>query len=89
MVQYTRNNIWVNTGDSYIGSAVNLSKRLNVYCIEEVRSESHIAIQKYGDENLYCDTTETTVREQYYIDFFYILPTANSSLGRKHSEETK
>ena len=54
---------------------------------------------KYGYSNFtleileYCDSSETIKREQYYLDTFKpeynILPVAGSSLGHKHSEETK
>lgn len=78
---------WVNTltGDSYIGSAVDLSKRFSAYysqkSIQEVlnRSKSNIlsAIQKYGHSNFtleileYCSSSDTITREQYYLDFLY------------------
>ncbi|KAG0632578.1 hypothetical protein HOY80DRAFT_1070814, partial [Tuber brumale] len=70
------------TGESYVGSAVNLSKRFGSYysqpIIEEIlsRSKSHIlsAIQKYSYSSFsleileYCDSNDTIKREQYYID---------------------
>ena len=75
---------WINkeTGESYVGSTVNLNKRFASYyslCrIEEVlsRSKSHIlsAIQKYGHSNFrleileYCDPADLIKREQFYID---------------------
>jgi group I intron endonuclease len=75
---------WVNilTGDTYIGSAVSLSKRFSVYCseksIKEVlrRSNSKIlsALLKYGFSNFrleileYCEPNQTINREQYYLD---------------------
>lgn len=78
---------WVNTltGDSYIGSAVDLSKRFSVYysqkSIQEVlnRSKSNLlsAIQKYGHSNFtleileYCSPSDTINREQYFLDFLY------------------
>jgi group I intron endonuclease len=100
---------WTNihTKESYIGSAVDLSKRFNAYYssknIEEVlsRSESRIlrAIQTHGYSNFsieileYCDSTETIIREQYYLDLlcpeYNLMQTAGSSLGRTLSEETK
>ena len=100
---------WVNvlTGDTYIGSAVDLSKRFSVYysqkSVQEVlnRSKSNIlsAIEKYDHSNFsleileYCNSNDTVVREQYYLDFLYpeynILPVASSSLGNLHTEETK
>jgi group I intron endonuclease len=76
---------WVNvlTGDTYIGSAVDLSKRFSVYysqkSVKEVlnRSKSNIlsAIEKYGYSNFsleileYCNSNDTVLREQYYLDF--------------------
>lgn len=78
---------WVNTltGETYVGSAVNLSKRFHIYfnqkSIERIleRSNSHIlaAILKYGYSNFklevleYCDSSKTILREQYYLDFLY------------------
>lgn len=78
---------WVNTltGETYVGSAVNLSKRFHIYfnqkSIERIleRSNSHIlaAILKYGYSNFkleileYCDSSKTIIREQYYLDFLY------------------
>jgi len=65
------------------------------------RSESRIlrAIQAHGYSNFsieileYCDSTETIIREQYHIDLlspeYNILKVAGSSLGYKHTEETK
>jgi hypothetical protein len=75
---------WVNTinGNSYVGSAVNLSKRFSTYYSQKSlkerlsRSNSHIlnAIAKHGYSNFkleilgYCDPTETIKREQYWLD---------------------
>lgn len=75
---------WVNilTGDTYVGSAVDLSKRFGAYfsnkSIKEVlsRSKSKIlsAILKYDYVNFklelleYCEPSQTIVREQYYIN---------------------
>jgi len=70
------------TGESYVGSAVNLSRRFKTYyspCSrKEVlsRSKSHIlsALQKYGLSSFsleildYCDSSDLINREQYYID---------------------
>ena len=57
------------------------------------------ALLKYGYANFsleileYCEPSKCIEREQYYIDLFKpkynILPTAGSSLGFKHSEESK
>jgi group I intron endonuclease len=75
---------WINqeTGESYIGSAGNLSKRLRVYYspsgIEKILtiSISRIfrALQKYGYHKFrleileYCDSDKCLEREQYYLD---------------------
>jgi group I intron endonuclease len=65
------------------------------------RSKSHIlnAILKYGYSKFtieileYCDSDKCLEREQYYIDLlnpeYNILKTAGSSLGNKHTEETR
>lgn len=75
---------WVNTltGDTYVGSAVDLSKRFSVYfsqkSVKEVlsRSKSNIlsAILKYDYSNFkleileYCESSQTIVREQHYLN---------------------
>lgn len=75
---------WTNkeTGKSYVGSAVDISKRFTTYysqyMIKEVliRSKSLIlsAIQKHGHSKFsltiieYCDPSDLIRREQYYID---------------------
>lgn len=70
-------------------------------CLLRTKTTSAIsnALLKYGYSNFtleileYCDSSETIKREQYYLDTFKpeynILPVAGSSLGHKHSEETK
>jgi len=76
--------LWVNndTGESYVGSAANLSQRFRIYysllSIERIlnRSKSRIlrAILKYGYSKFtlkileYCDSKDLIKREQYYID---------------------
>lgn len=87
-------------GKSYIGSAVNFSRRFN----EHFRGDkSNIILQKafkkYGLHNFslqileYCDKSLLTEREQYYLSTlkpeYNLSPTADSSLGVKHSEETR
>jgi|SRR5690349_2929303 group I intron endonuclease len=57
------------------------------------------AILKYGYSSFkleileYCDPSEVIAREQYYIDTFNpkynVLKVAGSTLGYKHTEETK
>jgi NADH-ubiquinone oxidoreductase chain 4 len=93
---------WVNNvnGKSYIGSAVNLSKRLNEH-YRGNRSNNILqqAINKYGLSNFsieilkYCDESLLIEREQYYFDLFSpeynINPVAGSRFGTKHSEESR
>jgi len=69
--------VYISTGESYIGSAVDLSKRFSVYysqkSIQAVlsRSKSNIlsAMQKYGYSDFYleileyCDSSQTIDRE--------------------------
>ena len=101
--------MWTNkiNGDSYVGSAVNLSRRINnyfslVFLNKELKKGNSIiykALLKYGYSNFnldileYCLPDEILKREQYYIDnlkpSYNILKIAGSSLGLKHSEETK
>lgn len=75
---------WTNTisGDSYIGSAINLSKRLNNYYniaflnkeLKKGRSAIYSALLKYGYSNFkldileYCQPIDLINREQYYFD---------------------
>ena len=100
---------WVNltTGDSYIGSASDLSVRLKKYYSinyltnELSRGERRInrALLKHTIANFkleileYCAPKDIIKREQHYLDSlnpeYNILKIAGSSLGYKHSEETK
>lgn len=100
---------WVHnlTGDSYVGSAVNIKRRLyqyyNVPYITSIlaKSISHIyrALLKYGYSSFtleiieYCDPDKLMEREQYYLDTlnptYNILPTAGSTRGHRHTEESK
>jgi len=98
---------WVNktNGKTYVGSSVDLSKRLLQYYSEKYltrNSESMIicnAILKYGHCDLqleileYCDPQNAVQREQYFIDSlkpeYNILQTAGSLLGFIHSSDTK
>jgi group I intron endonuclease len=88
---------------TYVGSSVNLGKRLkNYYSYSSLtRSKSMIiskAILKYGYSNFsleileYCTPEECIKREQYYLDLlnpeYNILKIAGSTLGYKHTEET-
>ena len=100
---------WTNllNSKSYIGSSVNLGKRIKEYFsfayletqIKKNKSIIYRSILKNGYSSFsleiieYCDKSEVVLREQYYIDLlnpeYNILSTAGSSLGFKHSEETK
>ena len=75
---------WINTitGDSYIGSAIDLSKRLNDYLniaflnkeLKKGRSIVYSALLKHGYLNFkldileYCQPINLIKREQYYFD---------------------
>lgn len=87
---------------TYVGSAVDLSKRLGSYYNESELNRNSRPIKdaliKYGHKDFtleileYCPQTKLLDREQFYIDFFVpeynILKFANSLLGFKHSQET-
>lgn len=97
--------LWRNkiNGKTYIGSSVNLTKRLKNYFNESyiTRLKDFMIIYKallaYGYENFtleileYCEPASILEREQYYLDTlnpeYNILKVAGSSLGYKHSEE--
>nr|YP_009945046.1 GIY-YIG endonuclease [Monilinia laxa]QOE17410.1 GIY-YIG endonuclease [Monilinia laxa]QYB19844.1 GIY-YIG endonuclease [Monilinia laxa]QYB19929.1 GIY-YIG endonuclease [Monilinia laxa]QYB20105.1 GIY-YIG endonuclease [Monilinia laxa]QYB20171.1 GIY-YIG endonuclease [Monilinia laxa] len=97
---------WTNleNGNCYIGSSVNLSRRLaqyyNLNFLTKFRKNSliHKALLKYGYSNFkleileYCNREDAIKREQYYMDTFKpeynILKFAGSALGHKHSAET-
>jgi group I intron endonuclease len=94
---------WVNnlSQKSYVGSGVDLAKRLKSYfnASELNRNPRPIkhALLKYEHKNFtldileYCSKTELIEREQYYIDLlepeYNILKTAGSLLGFRHSPE--
>lgn len=75
---------WVNkvNGKTYIGSSVNLARRLRVYYdfsflsvrVQNVKSRIYSSILKYGYSNFqleileYCTKENAISREQYYID---------------------
>jgi group I intron endonuclease len=96
---------WTNlvNGKSYIGSSVNLGLRFTNYYTYSFLSGTDMviykALLKYGYSNFsleileYCDVSEVISREQYYLDLlnpdYNVLKTAGSSLGYKHSEETR
>lgn len=94
---------WVNNFNqkSYIGSGVNLGKRLGSYFNESELNRNSRPIKdaliKYGHMEFtldileYCPKSELINREQYYIDIlnpeYNILKTAYSILGYRHSPE--
>ena len=100
---------WVNliNGNSYIGSSINLSRRLTDYYSirfleKEIKKNNSIiyrSLVKYGYSSFsleiieYCEPKKCIEREQYYLDLlkpeYNILKNAGSSLGFKHSEESK
>jgi len=95
---------WINNlnGKTYVGSGVNLAKRLgNYYNIKELsRNPRPIqdALLKYGHSNFtlevleYSPKTKLIEREQFYLDLlvpeYNILKHAYSLLGFKHSQES-
>nr|YP_009722348.1 hypothetical protein [Morchella importuna]QGN66750.1 hypothetical protein [Morchella importuna] len=98
---------WTNleNGYFYVGSAVDLAKRLKFYYnsnhLTTINMVIYRAISKHKHSNFtleileYCEPSDVISREQYYLDLFAespkynILPIAGSSLGFKHSEEVK
>nr|YP_010608762.1 hypothetical protein PNX16_mgp009 [Drechslerella dactyloides]WAN89842.1 hypothetical protein [Drechslerella dactyloides] len=97
---------WTNkiTNDIYIGQSADLAKRfIKYFNLSYLKNRESLVISraliKYGYSNFtleileYCDITNLTEREQYYIDKlnpkYNTLKLAGSSLGYKHSEETK
>lgn len=87
----------------YVGSAVDLTNRFyHYYSLKGISNSSMSickALLKYGYTNFqleileYCEPSNCIEREQYYLDLlapeYNILKTAGSTLGYKHSEETK
>jgi len=98
---------WINNtnGKSYVGSSVDLSKRLyRYYSLAHIidRSKHSLickALIKYGYSKFsfeileFCDLKIILIREQYYIDLlkleYNILLKAGSPLGYKHRDEAK
>ena len=95
---------WINeeTGDTYVGSGADLTKRIRSYyqVTELERNPRHInrALLKYGHDKFklevleYCDEDKLIEREQFYLDqlnpTYNILKQAYSLEGFKHSAET-
>lgn len=90
---------WVNkeNGNTYIGSSVNLGRRLRVYYdfsflsvrVQQSKSRIYSAILKYGYSNFqleileYCTKEKAVGREQYYIDLFKPEYNLNSTAGSR------
>lgn len=95
---------WTNNlnGKTYVGSGVNLAKRLRSYFnVKELNRKSspiQDALLKYGHSSFTLEIMEYTTREkvihreQYYINLlvpeYNVLNNAYSLLGFKHSQET-
>jgi len=92
------------TGKSYVGSGTNLARRFYNYysaalLIKHDCMVINRALLKYGYSNFtleiieYCEPSNVIAREQFYLNFlkpeYNILVKAGSSLGFKHTEETK
>jgi group I intron endonuclease len=92
------------TNDIYIGQSIDLAKRfMNYFNLSYIKNRNTLVISraliKYGYSNFsleileYCDVVYLTEREQHYLDKLHprynTLKTAGSSLGHKHTEETK
>lgn len=86
----------------YIGSAVNLERRKNAH-LYSLRRQDHCNIKMQRSYNKhksfifevleYCSCHDLINREQWYIDtlrpFFNVCQIAGSTLGIKHTEETR
>jgi len=89
------------SGARYVGSSIDLGKRLvNYYDLKHLMKNNmsiYKALLKYGHSKFtleileYCDRNCVIEREQYYMDFFKpkynILKVAGSPLGYKHTPE--
>ena len=88
----------------YVGQSVDLSKRfIKYFSLSYLKSKESLIISraliKYGYANFsvsileYCDKSNLTEREQYYLDKlkpnYNILKIAGSSLGYIHSQDSK
>ena len=98
---------WINNinGKCYVGSSVDLSKRLyKYYSLAHIIAQSKFslickALVKHGYSTFsfeileFCDRKDVLVREQYYLDLlkpeYNILKKAGSPLGYKHTDEAK
>lgn len=93
------------TGESYVGSSVNLSRRFRYYFslnyLKECKGSSHInrSLLKYGYSSFsleileYCPVSEVLQREDYFFKLFKpeynLCKKAGNRSGMKHSEKTK
>lgn len=98
---------WINNanGKSYVGSSVDLSKRLYRYyslayiIVQSKHSLICKALIKYGYSKFsfeileFCEIKNVLIREQFYIDLlkpeYNILLKAGSPLGYKYTDEAK
>ena len=95
---------WTNkkNGKTYLGSAVNLTKRFYTYYNLKLITNSNMtickALLKYGYSNFqleileYCEPENVLAREQQYLNHikseYNILRIAGSWFGHKHTEES-
>ena len=95
--------VHVKSGKRYVGSSTDLGRRLGEYYykyyLTRVRTKICKALLAHGYAAFkleileYCTREQLIIREQFFIDTikpeYNILKVAGSSLGFKHSEETK
>jgi len=95
---------WINkiSGNTYVGSSINISVRMYTYFSLRSLAKSNRpidrALLKYGFSNFsleileYCNEDNVLKREQYFIDLmkpeYNIVQTAGSTLGYKHTPES-
>jgi len=95
----------IDTGESYVGSSVNITQRFrnyfNINYLSSGAKSSRIcrALLKYGYSKFrlevieYCDVSVLLERETFYIQTlkpeYNILQSGGSNLGYKHTEESK
>lgn len=92
---------WISkiSGNTYVGSSINISVRMYTYFSLRSLAKSNRpidrALLKYGFSNFsleileYCNEDNVLKREQYFIDLlkpeYNIVQTAGSTLGYKHT----
>jgi hypothetical protein len=95
---------WINkiSGNTYVGSSINISVRMYTYFSLRSLAKSNRpidrALLKHGFSNFsleileYCNEDNVLKREQYFIDLlkpeYNIVQTAGSTLGYKHTPES-